>query len=121
MRIREDLAQDPVAVQILWERCISIVDQAADKLVRAAFSTVARESNDFGCVLCDADGIGIAYTTRGTPRMGIILPRTIRSMLERIAPASLEPGDVMFSNDPWFGSGHLPDFYVAMPIFHRGR
>ena len=60
------IEDDPIAVQILWERCISIVDEAADKLVRAAFSTVARESNDFGCVLCDADGVGVGYTTRGT-------------------------------------------------------
>ena len=111
------LEDDPIAVQILWERCISIVDEAADKLVRAAFSTVARESNDFGCVLCDADGAGVGYTTRGTPRMGIILPRTIRAMLETVAIDELEPGDVIFSNDPWFGSGHLPDFYVTMPIF----
>jgi len=121
MRIRKALEDDPVAVQILWERAISIVDEAAGRLVRAAFSTVARESNDFGCVLCDADGVGIGYTTRGTPRMGIILPRTIRSMLERITREELEPGDVLFSNDPWFGSGHLPDFYVAMPVFHHGR
>ena len=33
----------------------------------------------------------------------------------------LQPGDVIFSNDPWFGSGHLPDFYVTMPIFMGTR
>lgn len=117
MQDHRRIEDDPIAVRILWERCISIVDEAADKLVRAAFSTVARESNDFGCVLCDADGAGVGYTTRGTPRMGIILPRTIRAMLQEIPPDELQPGDVIFSNDPWFGSGHLPDFYVAMPIF----
>jgi len=111
---------DPIALEIIWERCISIVDEAADTLVRAAFSTVARESNDYGCVLCDADGVGIGYTTKGTPRMGMILPRTIRAMLERIPSAGLKPGDVLFTNDPWFGSGHLPDFYVAMPVFVDG-
>lgn len=112
---------DPVALEIIWERCISIVDEAADTLVRAAFSTVARESNDYGCVLCDADGVGIGHTTKGTPRMGMILPRTIRAILERIPAAELEPGDVLFTNDPWFGSGHLPDFYIAMPVFRDGK
>ncbi len=112
---------DPVNLEILWERCISIVDEAAHTLVRAAFSTVARESNDFGCALCDSDGTGIGYTTRGTPRMGIILPRTIRAILERIPPQTLQPGDVLFTNDPWFGSGHLPDFYVTMPIFRGDK
>ena len=89
MRNYRQIEDDPIAVQILWERCISIVDEAADKLVRAAFSTVARESNDFGCVLCDADGVGVGYTTRGTPRMGIILPRTIRAMLEAHSAAAI--------------------------------
>lgn len=112
---------DPVIIEILWERCISIVDEAADTLVRAAFSTVARESNDFGCVLCDRDGTGLGYTTKGTPRMSIILSRTIRAILGKIPSDTLEPGDVLFTNDPWYGSGHLPDFYVAMPIFRRGE
>ena len=112
---------DPVTLEILWERCISIVDEAADTLVRAAFSTVARESNDYGCAVCDSDGVGIGYTTKGTPRMSIILPRTIRAILEKIPPDTLQAGDVLFTNDPWYGSGHLPDFYVAMPIFQRGK
>jgi N-methylhydantoinase B len=116
-----DITQDAVALEILWERCISIVDEAADTLVRAAFSTVARESNDYGCALCDSDGVGIGYTTKGTPRMGIILPRTIRAILEKIPRDSLKPGDVLFTNDPWYGSGHLPDFYIAVPIFRKGK
>ncbi len=112
---------DPVILEIFWERCISIVDEAADTLVRAAFSTVVRESNDYGCAVCDSDGVGIGYTTKGTPRMSIILPRTIRAILEKIPPATLQAGDVLFTNDPWYGSGHLPDFYITMPIFRRGE
>lgn len=115
------LIDDPVALEILWERCISIVDEAADTLVRAAFSTIARESNDYGCVLCDADGVSICNTTKGTPPMAIIIPRTIRSMLERIPPRELQPGDVLFTNDPYYGAGHLPDFCVAMPVFRGGK
>lgn len=112
---------DPVMLEIFWERCISIVDEAADTLVRAAFSTVARESNDFGCAVCDSDGTGIGYTTKGTPRMSIILPRTIRAIVEKIPADTLQEGDVLFTNDPWYGSGHLPDFYITMPIFRHGR
>jgi N-methylhydantoinase B len=121
MSAAPSIFEDPVALEILWERCISIVDEAADTLVRAAFSTVARESNDYGCVVCDADGVGIGHTTKGTPRMSMILPRTIRAVLERIPPDTLAAGDVLFTNDPWYGSGHLPDFYVTAPVFRNGR
>jgi N-methylhydantoinase B len=114
------LIEDPIALEILWERCISLVDEAADTLVRASFSTIARESNDYGCVLCDADGISICNTTKGTPPMAIIIPRALREMLQRIPSTTLRPGDVLFTNDPYFGAGHLPDFCVAMPIFREG-
>jgi N-methylhydantoinase B len=113
--------QDPIALEILWERCISIVDQAAATLVRTAFSTITRESGDYGCVLCDVDGLSLCNTTRGTPPMAIIIPRTIRSMLEKIPAGELAPGDIIFTNDPYYGAGHLPDFCVAMPVFRNGR
>ena len=80
MQHAPQIIDDPVILEIFWERCISIVDEAADTLVRAAFSTVVRESNDYGCAVCDSDGVGIGYTTKGTPRMSIILPRTIRAI-----------------------------------------
>ncbi len=121
MQHAPQIIDDPVILEIFWERCISIVDEAADTLVRAAFSTVVRESNDYGCAVCDSDGVGIGYTTKGTPRMSIILPRTIRAILEKIPPATLQAGDVLFTNDPWYGSGHLPDFYITMPIFRQGK
>ena len=59
------LIDDPVALEILWERCISMVDEAADTLVRAAFSTIPREPNDYGCVLCDADGLPASLIQHG--------------------------------------------------------
>ena len=46
MTAPENVFDDPIALEIIWERCISIVDEAADTLVRTAFSTVGRESND---------------------------------------------------------------------------
>ena len=40
----------------------------------------------------------------------------------RVFPADrLEPGDVMMTNDPWLGTGHLPDVTLVKPIFRAGR
>ncbi|MDB5414625.1 MAG: N-methylhydantoinase, partial [Rubritepida sp.] len=47
---------DPVRLELLWTRLVSIVDEAAAALLRSSFSTVVRESHDFGCVLKDANG-----------------------------------------------------------------
>jgi hypothetical protein len=33
----------------------------------------------------------------------------------------MAPGDIYLTNDPWIASGHLNDFLLMMPVFHRGR
>ena len=50
---------DPVTLQILWSRLISIADEAAAALHRTSFSTIVRESNDFATVLMDAEGASL--------------------------------------------------------------
>jgi N-methylhydantoinase B/oxoprolinase/acetone carboxylase alpha subunit len=30
-------------------------------------------------------------------------------------------GDILITNDPWWGTGHLADITLAMPVFHEGR
>ena len=49
-------AFDPVTLEIFWSRLISIADEAAAGLLRTAFSTIVRESNDYATVLMDRNG-----------------------------------------------------------------
>ena len=58
---------DPIGLEILWNRLVSIVDEASAALIRASFSTVLRESNDFACILLDAKGRSLAQSTRSVP------------------------------------------------------
>jgi N-methylhydantoinase B len=106
-----------IETEIYWARLVSIVDEAAAALVRTSFSTVVRESNDFACVLLDADGYSLAQSTISVPGFIGSMPRTVREMLKRVPREQLEPGDVLITNDPWLGTGHLPDFTMAMPVF----
>ena len=41
-------------------------------------------------------------------------------MLARFPPPTLEPGDVIVTNDPWIGTGHLFDINVMQPVFRDG-
>jgi N-methylhydantoinase B len=114
-------AFDPVALEIFWNRLISIADESAAALLRTSFSTIVRESNDFATVLMDANGDSLAENTAGIPSFVGILPRTLRSFLERIPIEQWQPGDCVITNDPWLATGHLPDITMAAPIFHRGK
>lgn len=112
---------DAITLELLWTRMISIVDEAAAAMVRTSFSTIVRESNDFACVLTTADGRSIAQATNSIPSFMNTMPRTIRHFLEVFPAATLEPGDVLITNDIWQGTGHLPDISVAKPIFKDGK
>jgi len=112
---------DPISLEIYWNRLISIADEAATGLVRTAFSTIVRESNDYATVLMDANADSIAENTGGIASFSCILPRTTKKFLEKFPPPTWSPGDVVLTNDPWLGTGHLPDFVVVSGVFHQGR
>jgi N-methylhydantoinase B len=112
---------DPVTLEILWSRLISIVDESAAALLRTSFSTIVRESNDFATVLMDANGDSLAENTAGIPSFVGILPRTLKHLLQRFPVEDWRPGDCIITNDPWMATGHLPDITMAAPIFHNDR
>jgi len=112
---------DPVTLELLWTRLVSIVDEAAAALLRTSFSTIVRESHDFACVLTDARGHSLVQATDGVPSFLCTVPRTIGHFLAEFPPETLEDGDILITNDIWLGTGHLPDITVAKPIFLDGR
>ncbi|MBW6398487.1 hydantoinase B/oxoprolinase family protein [Roseomonas sp. HJA6] len=112
---------DAVELELLWRRLISLVDEAAAALVRTSFSTLVRESYDFSCVVTDASGQSLVQATESIPSFIGTLPETVKHFIRLIPPETLQPGDVLITNDLWLGTGHLPDITVAKPIFRDGR
>lgn len=112
---------DAVELELLWRRLISLVDEAAAALVRTSFSTLVRESYDFSCVVTDAAGQSLVQATESIPSFIGTLPETVKHFIRLIPPETLQPGDVLITNDLWLGTGHLPDITVAKPIFRDGR
>lgn len=121
MAMTAEAAFDPVTLEIYWSRLVSIADEAAAGLLRTAFSTIVRESNDYGTVLMDRNGDSISENTGGIASFSCILPRTAKAFLARFPAESWRPGDTVITNDPWLATGHLPDFTAVTPIFHRGN
>ncbi|HEV7265817.1 MAG TPA: hydantoinase B/oxoprolinase family protein [Falsiroseomonas sp.] len=112
---------DAVEIELLWRRLISLVDEAAAALVRTSFSTLVRESYDFSCVVTDAAGQSLVQATESIPSFIGTLPETVKHFIRLFPEETLQPGDVLITNDLWLGTGHLPDITVAKPIFRDGR
>ena len=118
-QVKDDF--DSVTLEILWSRLISIADESAAALLRTAFSTLVRESNDFCTVLMDAECNCLAENTGGIPSFVGMLPSSVRDFIDRIPIEEWLPGDCIITNDPWIGSGHLPDITMASPIFYKDK
>jgi len=113
---------DSLFTQVRWSRLIAICEEQARSLLRASFSSMAGEAEDFGSAIFDRDGRLIAQAeSTGTVSILYGLVRGIKHILNKFPPESLEPGDVLIGNDPWLFSGHKYDVTVAAPIFFKGR
>ena len=111
------MSYDPVALGIQWDRLISIADEVVSALVRTSFSTNVRESYDLSCVLFDSEGRSLAQGTYSVPSFTGTAQATLQQLLHEFPANTLEPGDVIMTNDPWIGTGHLFDINVMQPSF----
>jgi N-methylhydantoinase B len=112
---------DPVGLEIAWRRIEAVIDEAEATLIRASFSPLIREAFDFGVLLLDGKAGSVAQSQRSMPSFVGTLPRTLSAGLERFPAESWRPGDVFATNDPWLGTGHLPDITAVRPIFKNGK
>ena len=112
---------DAITLEIWWSRLVAVVDEGAMALLRTAFSTIVRESNDFAIVLMNVRGESIAECSGGIPAFAGIIPRTARAMLKKFLLETWREGDCVLTNNPWIATGHLPDITVVTPVFYQGR
>lgn len=118
--VRAD-AIDAIDLEVRWQRLISIMDEVDNATVKTSFSTIVGESRDFACILVDRDGVSLCQSSLSPPNFCVVLPRTTKVLLSAYPVDTLREGDTLVTNDPWFGTGHLPDYIVITPVFHRNR
>lgn len=112
---------DPITLEVLWQRLISIMNEVDDVIVKSTFSTILSEGRDFACLLTDPHGRSLCQSVWSTATFSAVYPRTAKVLLEHFPLDSLRPGDVVATNDPWLGTGHLPDYVLLAPVFVRGK
>ncbi len=108
---------DPATLEILWNRCRSILNEEIAGLIRAAFSPIIREAKDCSGGLYDSAGNFMTHADEGECH----IRQTVKCFFEKFSASDLKPGDVLISNDPWRIGGHINDTAVVVPIFLRDR
>ena len=108
-------------LEILWNRLLSIAEEQAQVLMRTAFSTIVREAGDLSAAIFDRRGRMVAQARTGTPGHINTMARGMRFFLEEFPLDTIEPGDVLISNDAYKLAGQLNDMCVVTPVFHDNR
>ena len=107
--------------QLVWSRLLAVVEEQAQTLMRTAFSTVVREAGDLSAGVFATDGAMLAQAVTGTPGHVNAMAASVGKFLAAYPLRELAPGDVLVTNDPWHGTGHLNDFTVVTPVFANER
>lgn len=112
---------DPITIEILWRRLISIVDEADSSVARTAFSSLLRDAHDYTCMFTDRFGRELAQGTFATPGQAGAMALGIKKLINSLPEDYFKPGDVLITNDPWILAGHLNDVCVLSPIYYKGN
>src|SRR5260370_8106560 len=91
---------NPIPLEVRWNRLLSVVNEQQVTLMRTAFSTVVRESQDLACGVFDTRGSMIAQSLTGTPGHINAMATGVRHFLKAYPAETLRPGDVLITNDP---------------------
>jgi 5-oxoprolinase (ATP-hydrolysing)/N-methylhydantoinase A len=115
------IESDPVSLEIMWARLVTVVEEMWHTIVRTAFSLIVSEAQDFATDLLDPDGESLAHSPRAMPVFNLTVPIAVKAILKRYPSHTLKPGDVLITNDPWLCAGHLFDIAVVTPVFRGDR
>jgi len=112
---------DPITQRVIGGSLINICDEMGHKLTRMSYSSIIRESEDFGCALLDERGRQLCETDSTPLQMGPI-PAYVEGVIELFDQRgeTFDPGDIVIHNDPYFGGSHAPDFGIVVPVSYEG-
>lgn len=119
----QPFAIDSITASVVQGALENIAMEMGYKLMRMSYSSIIRESEDFGAALVDADGRGLAESAQSTPLQSGPIPGYIRGILKALRGRgdAVQAGDVIMHNDAYGGASHGPDVAFAVPVFHEGR
>ncbi|MCG9886559.1 MAG: hydantoinase B/oxoprolinase family protein [Cyanobacteria bacterium] len=106
---------DPVKLEIFNNLFSAIAEQMGVTLQNTSHSVNIKERLDFSCALFDGAGQLVANAPHIPVHLGSMGESVVALLRDR--GATLVPGQVYASNNPYNGGTHLPDITVITPVF----
>jgi N-methylhydantoinase B len=114
---------DPITARVIAGALDSIVLEVGHKLTRMSYSSIIRESEDFGVALLDVRGRQICECALSTPLQLGPIPGYMQGIFRLFEERGekFEEGDVVIHNSPYHGASHGPDVGFCVPVFFEGE
>ena len=114
---------DPVTAQVVRGALEHIAIEMGHKLTRMSYSSIIRESEDFGAALVDVNCQQLCESVFSTPLQLGPISGYVRGIQRIFQMRGLEfyPGDVIMHNSPYYGASHGPDIAFCIPVFNDGE
>jgi N-methylhydantoinase B len=110
---------DKAVLQVLANHCAAAAESMGYTLMRTAYSTFVKETEDFSCQILTRSGQTVASpkSMGATWYTGLDYGAVIRMFDD------YQEGDVYCTNDPYSGyvATHSPDLHIWMPVFSGGE
>ncbi len=110
---------DAITAQVIWGALENVAIEMGHKLTRMSYSSIIRESEDFGAALLDPDCQQLCESVFSTPLQLGPIPGYVRGIKRVLAERGEEfySGDVIMHNSPYYGASHGPDVAFCVPVF----
>jgi N-methylhydantoinase B len=112
---------DPITVQVVLGALENVAVEMGHKLARMSYSSIIRESEDFGCALVDIKGQQLCESSHSTPLQSGPIPGYVNGIRQIMAERNdtFYPGDVIMHNSPYHGASHGPDVGFCIPVYYQ--
>jgi N-methylhydantoinase B/oxoprolinase/acetone carboxylase alpha subunit len=111
---------DQVALTVIDNYLTSCCRDMGVTMMTTAYSPIFNESLDFSCVIFDPQGNLLAQAEFCPSQIGTI-KFTVAWTIEELGVEGFDEGDVVLHNDPYRGSGHVPEHMLLKPVFWEGE
>jgi N-methylhydantoinase B len=113
---------DPITASVIHGALEHIAIEMGYKLMRMSYSSIIRESEDFGAALIDTQGRQLCETRQSTPLQSGPIAGYVQGIIRQLRERGdeIRPGDVIMHNDAYAGASHGPDVAFCVPVFHGG-
>jgi N-methylhydantoinase B len=111
---------DPITFEVIRHRLWAINDEQGRMAARLSGAPIIYEAYDLNAALMTPDGRGLCCGVF-IMHHGATIDGFVRRVIAAWPADEIRPGDMFFTNDPWWGALHANDGILAMPVFAAGE